>query len=60
MPFSSVLLRFGLPLEVPRALAGADLDRWCSDLDGVFEREYAQVDADVRGLPAPSRLMAAD
>ena len=59
-PFSSVLLRFGQPLEVPLALAGTDLDRWCSDLDGVFEREYAQVDADVRGLPAPSRSMAAD
>jgi len=48
-----VLLRFGLPLEVPHALADTDLDRWCADLDGVFEREYAQVDADVRGLAAP-------
>jgi hypothetical protein len=49
-----VLLRFGVPLEVPPALAGPDLDRWCADLDGVFEREYAQVDVDVRGPAAPA------
>ena len=47
-PFSSVLIRFGPPLEVPPALSGEGLERWCADLDLVFEREYTRVDADVR------------
>jgi lysophospholipid acyltransferase (LPLAT)-like uncharacterized protein len=51
-PFTRVLIRFGVPLEVPPALAGDDLARWCADLDRVFEREYARVDADVR-RPGP-------
>ena len=50
-PFSSVLLRFGLPLAVPPELAGEGLEQWCADLDGVFEREYAQVDVDVGRRP---------
>ena len=49
-PFSTVLIRFGPPIEVPPALAGAGLERWCADLDGEFEREYARADVDVHRL----------
>lgn len=55
-PFTDVLIRFGPPLEVPPVVAGDDLVRWCADLDRVFEREYAQVDVDVRrvgGVASP-------
>jgi lysophospholipid acyltransferase (LPLAT)-like uncharacterized protein len=47
-PFTPVLIRFGPPTEVPATIAGEELVRWCADLDQVFEREYARVDADVR------------
>lgn len=47
-PFSTVLIRFGPPIEVPSALAGDELERWCGELDQEFEREYARADADVQ------------
>ena len=49
LPFTRVLIRFGRLIEPPGELDAEDFDTYARDLDVEFAREYARVDADVRG-----------